>query len=316
MESDPPGAQVYLKQAGRETLLGTTPFDYQAEFHSEQSILRFVFKKPGHKPVTLEVQVNQNPVYAKFEQAQFTASPAVHQDPRLKDLQQRINPLLDKEIPRLLGADPSFEAELLEPVRAADFGGETGLLIRLRAGKIQAPADQTGMSRRETTLRALWTRLGTALALPIAAQLREQQGIQHITLEVAFDEQRVQFGVDARIETTVEMQCVGGNEYWKESDFVCDYKGCGTRIVNKSRYNPCLHKIPVAKSEVKLDPKASSRRDLSTAYYFMPLSLVEKGGAQEPDKLYEKIGVLLTDASGARLKQQDPLPKFLLTPSR
>jgi TPR repeat protein len=70
--------------------------------------------------------------------------------------------------------------------------------------------------------------------------------------------------------------------------------------------------MPVTKSELKLDPKSQSRRNQATAYYAVPLSVVKKEGAQDPDKLYSKIGVLLTDSSGTRLKQEGALPESLL----
>lgn len=316
LDSEPRGAQVFLRQAGRETLLGTTPFDYQAEFHSEQSILRFVFKKPGHKPVTLEVQSNRNPVLAKFEQVKITASPDSHQAPRLRGLQEKLNPTLDKEIPTLLGADPELETELTEPIRVADFDGEPGLMIRLTVGRVKGIAGDAGSSRQEGALKALWARLGKTLVLPLAAHLREQHELRQIALRVGFSEQRILFGVDAKLETTVEMQCVGGNEYWTEPDFVCDYKGCNTRLVNKSRYNPCLQKVPVTKTEMKFNPQSQSIRDQANAYYVLPFSLLEKEEAQDTEKLYDKIGVLLTDSTGKLLKQQGTVPKSLSVPSR
>jgi hypothetical protein len=315
MESDPSGAEVFLKVAGRETHIGTTPLTYRAEFHSEESILRFVFKKGGHKPVTLEVGAKQKVVLAKFESVQVTANPASLPDPSLREMQERLNLMLIQEVPRLLAAEQTLLPELLEPIRVTNMDGEPSLMIRMLVSDIKDVGSEKGTARQDAILKHLWSRLGKTLVLPIAEKLVTQRGIRQVVLQVRFNEQRFLFGVESHVETRTEMQCVPGYDYTTE------YSSCAYRDANGSCvagqqpttvYNPCKSQVPVTKSEVKVSPQAQAAREQATASYVLPLTVLTKGATRDPDAMYGMIGVLLTDSHGKQLRREGSVPNSLL----
>jgi hypothetical protein len=282
IESEPPGADVLLKQGTREVKLGTTPLSHEAEFHSKISILRMVFRKKGYESRTLEVSATQDSVLAKLAVVEIVVSPGLHEDPKLKTLQSRINPILLKIVPGLLAQESPFELELPTPLRLMDVEGKTLLMVTFILGGAKGLPIGGGKEGQQALLKKLWGHLGSQLVLPLAAALRGEKDISSIVLQLVLNEPRIQFGVTPRMETTVEMECQPGYVY---------YPGYSYPI-----YNPCARREAVTKTEVKLEPKTEFVKEKVRIQYVVPFLLLDKH--TDPEQLYDKIGVSLTDAKG------------------
>ena len=328
IESVPAGAEVYLKQAAREIPLGKTPLVYKAEFHSEISILRMVFRKSGYQDALLEVSAKQDKVVAALEARALAASPTVHKDPQLQAIQQRLNPILNQTMPGLLEAKGPFDLDLAGPIRVDRMNEKVFVVVPLALRGSKVNLKESGKTRQEALLKALWDQCGGGLVVPLARKIQGQAGVEGIVLDIAFDEQRYLFGVESRVETRVEMQCVPGTSMQTVFDACATMRSevthrdsfgnvytrqvCVPGQAMKPVFDPCASKVPVTKSEVKVDPKAGVTRDQARARYIIPFALIGQGAA--PEAVYEKIGVLLTDAKGARLMGRGALPAELPGP--
>lgn len=320
IESAPAGAEVFLKQGERETPIGKTPLTYKAEFHSEISILRMVFRKGGYQELLLEVSAKQDKIMANLAPRGIAANPTEHKEAELRSLQQRLNPILNQTVPGLLEAKGPFDFDLAGPIRVARMDEKVFVVIPLALGGSKVRMKETGKARQEELLKAVWNQCGGRFAIPLARKLQSQAGIDGIVLDVAFNEQRYLFGVESRVETRVEMQCVPGNkmqnvydacattktEIYRMGNSTYSRQVCQSGFVNKPVFDPCASKIPVTKSEVKLDPRTGVTRDQARARYIMPLALIGQGATAE--KLYEKVGVQLTDAKGTQIIGKGNLP--------
>jgi len=322
IESAPAGAEVFLKQGERETPIGKTPLTYKAEFHSEISILRMVFRKGGYQELLLEVSAKQDKVVANLAPRGIAANPTEHKDPELRAIQQRLNPLLNQTVPGMLEAKGPFDFDLAGPIRVARMDKKVFVVVPVALGSSKVSLKESGKARQEELLKAVWNQCGGSLAIPLARKLQGQAGIDGIVLDVAFNEQRYLFGVESRVETRVEMQCVPGNrmqqvfdacarrrmETYRDPSGIYSTRdaGCEGGYVTRPVYDPCASKIPVTKSEVKVDPRAGVTRDQARARYILPLALIGQGATAE--KLYEKVGVQLTDAKGTQIMGKGNLP--------
>jgi hypothetical protein len=66
LTSEPPGAQVSLAIGGQNKPIGKTPLKYEAEFHSEMSVLRLHFALEGYRERTLELNAGDSRLAAKL----------------------------------------------------------------------------------------------------------------------------------------------------------------------------------------------------------------------------------------------------------
>lgn len=302
-ESTPSGAEVYVKEGTREVSLGTTPLDYPAEFHSEMSVLRFTLKKKLYKPLAIEISAKEDRVSPSLVPLAIGQDPAKLTDPELRALQERLNPLLDRVLPPLLGKAGAFEFDLAEPVTVDRPKGEKTVLLAvpIQLGRSNVKLEGTGEARYGAFAKALWQQFGNTLALPLAKTLQNEKGLNEILMAVYFDEQRNLFGVESHVETRTEMECVAGYDQVFEYDACAYYVNGNCRGGNKmkSRYNPCQFRRPVTKSELKINPQAGVTRTQAQAGFFLPINLSQQ--ASDADALFEKIDVLVTDAKGKQL---------------
>jgi hypothetical protein len=302
-ESTPSGAEVFVKEGTREVSLGKTPLDYEAEFHSEMSVLRFTFKKRLYKPFTVEVSAREDRVSPKLVPLAIGQDPLKIADPEARALQERLNPLLDRILPPLLSKSAPFEFELAEPVTVDRTKNEKTVLLAvpIQLGRSNLKLEGTGEARYAAFARSLWQHFGNELALPLAKALQSEKDLNEILLAVYFDEQRNLFGVESHVETRVEMECVAGHDQVWEFDSCAYYVNGNCRSGNKlkSKYNPCQFRRPVTKSELKISPQAGATRIQAQAGFFLPLNLSQQ--TTDADTLFEKIDVLVTDAKGKQL---------------
>jgi len=302
-ESDPTGVEVFLKQGTKEISIGKTPFTYQAEFHSTISVLRLIAKKKGYETVKSEVSATQDILRLVLKPALLVEDPNVHQEPSLKALQQRINPILVKELPKMLEAEEDFSFDLAGPVRVADLDGDRALLLNLAMTNATGLPKGSGKKRQQALLKTLWPALGKTVVLPLAATLKNEKELHSFLLQVFFNEQQLIFEVGVKTETKVRMECRPTLELVTEYGI-----GGGTRM--GTVMNPCGRLEPVYTTEFKADPHAKSTSGQGRAQYMVPLLLLSK--SPDLSQLYDKIGVSLVDAQGDTVEQHGTMAEVLL----
>lgn len=299
IESDPPGAEVFFKQGTKEVPVGKTPLTYQAEFHSKISILRMGFKKKGFEPLTLEVSAAQDRVQAVLKAVTLVESPTVHQDPALKALQERLNPILLKNLPNALETEGPFALDMGAPLRVADLDGEHALLITFFLHDASALPKGGGKERQQALLKMLWGHVSKTFLVPLAASLQGEKDLDSFLVQVLFNEQQIIFGVGVKTQSNVSVRCV--------PEMQGQYNLYGKYVMV---YNPCARLERVVTTELKADPKTKTLQGEARAQYAVPLALLAKPEA--PDALYDRIGVLLIDAKGETVERHGAMQESLL----
>jgi hypothetical protein len=303
--SVPSGAQVSLKRGTREIPMGKTPFTYEASFHSEQSVLRVVFRKKGYEDKIVKMKASNNKVMAKLKGLNFVSKPSAHQDPQLKALQKKLNPVIDKTLPRLLKKDGKFDYNLAGQATVKRMGGKIYLVVPILLRNLEGKFESKGKARRKRLVASAWGQLGPDLVVPLARELKGRQDLHGLVLDMNFDEQRFLFGVSSRVESRIEVECVPGyvmknvfDACAKRRDAVCE-----GGMMMKSVYDPCARRMPVTKSQVVVDPKTGVAQGKAKARYILPLNGVS--GKLVP---YEKVSVVLQDKAGKTLFSQGEIP--------
>jgi hypothetical protein len=325
-ESVPPGAEVSLLRGTRQESLGTTPLTYQAEFHSDISILRFVVKKSGYKPQTIEVNAGQKEVIVKLTSQSFAADPGTINDPILRSMQARLAPTIEHTLPELLAAKGEYDYEVASPVRVTKLDEKILLILSMRLGTTKGRMTSPVQGQNEEFLKAVWDQFGQKMMVTLGTAVRSERQLHGIVLDLDCSRSRQGFGVSSHMESSIEMECVPGTEMRQEynpcvrrrMDTYYDASlgrtvtrdgGCEGGYETKSVYNPCLTKVPVTRTQVKIDPKATTVAFQSRAQYVMPMELIELAGTQ--DKVFSRLGILLTNEQGEIVINRGFVPSSL-----
>jgi hypothetical protein len=325
-ESVPPDAEVSLLQGTRQESLGTTPLTYQAEFHSDISILRFVVKKSGYKTQTIEVDARQKKVVVKLTSQGFAADPGTINDPMLSNMQARLAPAIDRTLSKKLAVKGKYSLELASPVRVARLDDKNLLILSMTLGTTKSNTTPIVQGQHEESLRSIWGQLGPKLMMPLGVAVRSERQLHGIVLDLDCSRPHHSFKVSSRMESRTETECVPGTEMRQEYNPCLRHRmntyydaslgrvvtregGCEGGYETKSVYNPCLTKVPVTRTQVKIDPKATTVAFQSRAQYVMSMELIKLAGTQ--DEGFSRLGVLLTNEQGEIVIKRGFVPSSL-----
>jgi hypothetical protein len=325
-ESDPSGAEVYFLRGTRQELLGTTPLKYQAEFHSEISILRFAVKKPGFKTQNIEVSGQQDKVSVKLTSQGFAADPAAIDDPTLRSLQARLVPTIDQTLSQILASKSEYDFEMSGLVGITKLDDKIFLILPLTLAPAKGMRPLSMQGQNEEFLRTVWDRFGQKLMTSLGSAVSNESLLNGIILDLNCSRLRQGFEVGSHLESRIEMECVPGTEMKQvynpcvrrrmETHYdrslnrtVTREGGCEGGYETRSIFNPCLTKVPVTRREVKVDPKVTISGVQHRAQYVYPIELA--GLAVEQDKVFSRLGVLLTNEKGEIVSKRGFVPSTL-----
>ena len=298
LESDPPGASVALLVGTKHEIIGKTPINYRAEFHSEMSVLRLSFELPGYSPQIIELSASQSHAFIKFERRKLAATPASMTDANLRSIQEQIGPIIERVLPGLLKTSSDSTLDVDGLVRVDRLDDKIYLIVPISA----ANKDLSTMGAERW-----WDETGRHVITGLDGNLSGLPTIAGIVLILHGGAVQHQFGVSSHIENTVEMECVPGTDYREQP---CMYgENCPTGYKTIAVYNPCQTRVPVTKSTVKVDPSASTVQSHASIYYVATYDAVGK----PMDRSFAKIGVLQVAPGGGRVFTQGTLPNGLET---
>lgn len=296
LDSTPPGAQVYLLRGAQRTPLGATPLKYEAEFHSEMSILRFAFELGGHESKTVEIAATARGAHVKLGDRPLVADPAEHKQETLRALQARINPGLERALRSQLKKHAAAGLELSGVAKLSRLDGD-GIYLELPIAlkSAQQPAEQSLMPRK------IWDTVGGKIAADLESGPLRDSGLSGIVLRVRTDSLRRSFDVSSRVETKTEMVCVPGYDKQWEDCFTRSYTGqCtgGYRMIYKS----CARVEPRTVSELVVDPRAAVGKSRARIYLIHVMQ-----------KDLDKPGMLQLDDAGKVRFKEGTVPAALLS---
>jgi hypothetical protein len=324
IETNPSGAETFLLEGTRKVPLGTTPLEYEAEFHSEISILRMLIKKTGYSDFTLEVSASQDKIVAALESLGISEDPNFHKDPNLRKIQEQINPIIDRIIPELLEHLKQMDSNLAGHISVTAAQDDIFLVVPVVIENLKDEINGTGKSRREMLLKALWGQLGGSIAIPLARKFREHEGITGILLQAKIDENRYVFSTLPTLESNMKMVCVAGYrtqqvlqlrqipqyETYSDNRGMVYQRLTGYRtesyIVPQQVFDPCISRRPITTVVPKFGPKVNVVKDQAVATFLLPLKILERN--LTPEKLYEELTILLINSKGEQLEHQGSRP--------
>ncbi len=300
-DSDPPGAQVYMLEGTRRISVGTTPFRHAAEFHSEQSVLRFYFERTGYASKTVEVNASQDRVSATLTRRSLGADPKEITDETARKAQEQLNPVLTSTLPGLMEPKGGWSVDIDGTALVRNSDGRLWLTIPLRLNSIPDSLKGTSADKGQELARKYWDGFGKRMLAELEAELPRTAGLSEIVVRTRIDSVSHGFAVSSHVETETEMKCQGGYDQVYQSDPCAYYVNGSCKPGNKMlpMYNPCKTRIPVTRSVVKIDPKAS------VAAKHERMLAVKQIGKGTPSLMY-------LDSAGKVLFREGNVPEIFL----
>jgi hypothetical protein len=311
IESVPPGAKVYFPLGTRNKLLGTTPFVYSAEFHSKVSVLRLLVKKPLYEDQTIKIIAEQDNVRVILKPVSLTESPSNNGNASQRDLQTRVNAIVEKKLPNLMNNKGGIKFELFGPLTVTKEEDVVVAVLHFKLVDWRSNTKGNNKERQEALARTVWGELGPKVIVPLAQALKGINGLTGLAMDLQYDEQQFLFGVKPSVESHVEMQCVPGMR--QELRSVVRYQDGHETMTTELQqvYDPCLRRIPVSRNDVKLDPQAAVQKSQARGLFLLNMP---PGNKQEVT--FEKLSVVIHDTNKEAVFQQGNIPSSLLVDQR
>jgi hypothetical protein len=298
--SKPEGAEVYSPQGTRNVLLGKTPYSFNAEFHSEVSVIRLILKKNPFKDSVIELNVRQTQVQVALEPQEYSMNPVHQSDSLLLKLQKGMNPTINQVIPTFLESEKGADFELKRPVAINAINGSVFILLDLfLTGKISNDSNTISKENCDVLSKELWQKLCIGLFLPLMNMARSFSDISGMTIRVGLYEHHHRFSVDRQIKETVEWECEPGIQNELRMQLDGSYRWVPI-------YSPCARRVPITIRQTELNPRANMSRGQVFVFYFLPLAARKSGVSSQ--LLYDNTGILITNSMGNNLKQTDGFP--------
>lgn len=318
IESTPSGAEVFLLQGTRETLVGRTPFEYRAEFHSEMSILRLAFKKQGFDTRRVELAAKQSELLARLEVRALVAKAGAG-DGAFATIQAKVRPALEPILARFLAAKDGPKFDLTRPAMVAGPAGAPRIEIRLDMQELAGAQKKLSTQEAEASAREVWRAVATGLAQPAARLVvAGDPRLSGLLLEVRYANVRRRFTVGTRTDTRMESQCQPGQvsvQVWNPCQRlemqVGQSSGAATRCVGgmETRYqhSPCAYRIMVPVNETVLDPKLQLEAGTLLFRFYLPRELAASDA--QVAGLFEQLAVLVQSSADEVLLNRGTIPR-------
>ncbi len=296
--SSPEGAEVYLKRGGKEIPLGQTPLSYQAKFHSEISILRLMVKKPHYEDLLLKVSPANEKVMANLTPLpppSLVVNPTEHTDSTLARLQEVINPTLRPIVSSIWEQEKIDGLAIVSPLTLAKVNGENILRVSLTTGSNRKPLQGNKRQKKEA-FHTLWAEIAERYLVPLAPIPRMEPRIKGILFEVSIGQLQHSLQVKPQVVQTTEMQCRAGFDpclKYSNCAFFDAGGNCIAGNVQGQCFNVCKYRVPVVKSEVKINTEASVNSSKGRANFFVHeelLPLLNTGEIPLKEVKYSLLG--------------------------
>jgi len=320
-ESDPTGAEVFLLQGTRKVPVGKTPVRYPAEFHSAVSVLRFLVRKPGWEPKTVELGAGESRVVVKLPRRRFTADPESLSRPELRKLQERLRPAIEGSVANVPPARGPLTFDVTPPIRVATFDGGVYLVVPVYLQAKGECGSRSSPRENQDDVRRIWEQAGSGITGAFAGSLAAVDARIGILLDMVCVQAQAGFSVAGALETTVEMQCFPGMVEKQVWDYCArkvpdpSYPGDSTRtkceggFVSRLVHDPCAYKEPVSRTSMKATPTTTVGSARRRVQFVLTPSTVAKAAAKKD--VFDMTGRLLISESGVSLLRQGDLPSGL-----
>jgi hypothetical protein len=316
LTSSPPGAKVYQLSVGHRTpVCDATPCNWQAEFHSEQSVLRLRFELPGHAGVTQEVTPNKHSVTARLKMTNAAAAAAyTARSPHLRVMETRLNPAIGEAV-RAAGEDTSKIAKPFGSPALREIGGSIYLWLPLAVRNLASQAD----SSKGSMVRAMWADAGAGFDGALRNRLAGK-GVAGTIVDATPGSAGGGFTVSSRMESTTEMTCIPGTVMRYSScasqapdyTYRCYNGNCtsfqsGSHCVGGQvpQYDACATRAPITKYRVKVNPQIAIKHSGTHTNRVRLIAISDWSGKTEPV-------LIQTDAAGRITYVNGPKPSAVI----
>ncbi len=292
--SEPSGADVYIKRGLKEIHIGKTPLVYQIEFHSERSIVKILFRRSAHRSKTLEIDPTQKNVYVQLEQIPILSDPGRYNDKDLRRIHSSHHSMLNDLLPKLMAGQQNSNFELTGKLYFLKDRGKIYLVLPLEDTTKLKPKY---LNPPEPFLEKLWQTINLEILAPLASELRKRGLVTGLIVDVQLTTSYYRTITKKKRVTT--MQWVGGYER--------DWSSTTVKYI----YNPFHHQVPVTRTERQV-AAGTTRQSTGYARYSAALDLIAR--KKQPNQSLQGLNVLLVDGNGVQKFKQGILPDIEITP--
>lgn len=253
IDSEPPGADVFVLKGFRRERLGTTPLRAELPFRSAQSILRLELVKSGYAAETVEITAADAPTLVRLSAIPAFAPENNYDDPALRTLQRDLQRDLSEAWPPTLAAIEPWRQP--EPATLVSAGGRIILHVPLQTTR------QPGLRPPSVDeARELGQRFGRQTGAWLADAGRLEVAVLSLRLPPRSGD--TAYGTGSRAVT--EMACEGGmvmKPVWdscatRSTVSTGDgYTGskCVAGTVMRQTFDPCARRVARQRSEVTIE---------------------------------------------------------------
>jgi len=296
IESKPSGARVTLLVGDRREPLGRTPLVHQAEFHSEQSVLRLELHRPDCEAQTVDLSASQALLQVSLPPRSLVAQPEGPTDGATLALHKRLASVLQRSLAS--GVELLINAD-------ADFTGAAKLRRHEGATLFEVGLQSTSPGLAADPVQSGWQSLVQPLLTHMLPLLRHQQGLDAVRVVLSLPFARHDFAVGATTVVGSESRCVGGTRQVYDNCASKDGRtGSFGRCLPGYRtvYDPCLTRQSVSTGQVVASPQASTTAGRASVEYSVVLAAL-------PASLHltlAQVEVRHVDARGKVIYQRSP----------
>ena len=244
-------------KGNRRIPVGTSPAEFQANFHSDKSSLRIELNFNGYEIKVIKVKSNDDSINVPLEKQIIIANPKSIKDKKAKALQQKSENLLKSIFAKFNSSGHQSWVSVNNKIRF--IKQKEKYLLKVSLGI-------TDTKISSSIAKKIWGELFDPLVYPLSLALNKSLGQTYIQLDIVSINDDVQITTDSKIETRVEMECVGGmvsgHAYnaCATSRYECSGGFCRTVCTPgqtvQQVWNSCASRMPVTYTDLVIETDA------------------------------------------------------------
>lgn len=269
--SSPERAEVKQLKGSRKIVIGKTPLEHEASFHSEKSLLRFEVSKQGFEPQVIKVNALETTQYVKLEKLTEVARSEDMKDATASVLQEKAEEIIKAAIADYRGKAGTSALVFYAKIKFSRQSGDYSLLI---------PIDLGDVVISETLAKKTWQTLYEPFIYPLSSALNKRLGPTKIRISATSSKDNIDFAPKTSEIETVSMECQGG----MTTKYVTTWDN---RTTTMRVWDPCAYRLPVTFTQEVIDVDTIIGANSEVIHY--RLNTKDLLEINDSEKLYQLI---------------------------
>lgn len=303
INSDPPNAQVFRLILLKREELGNTPFDYHADFFSENSMIRILIKKEGYSEKIVEITAKTNVLNVELEPQEIAISTGKSKN-AIKGMHEKTELLIKEFLGQQLSKLTNMQ---IRELHLSSYNGLIYLVLPIhinRHQKILNGGHKEILQRSKTA----WNKICRSLVIPLSEKLVSEKHVEGIITKLYYSQNNSRLKLNTAPGIKYNYECVGGWKTIPRYDMCASrktvYYGNVVRYDCVGAYKPLRYFDKCAEKKLKVKPSQKMRFNYGLEQYAFQIKFIFRkkwAGEKDEDVLFEKIGKIVTDQKGKEL---------------